>query len=78
MLPHNEIQGEIRQTWQAPDLSRCCALRFGQSDNIIYCLVKNPENCGFSLRFGSSFLCLHPKRVEIAAQTARKTGTCRL
>jgi len=61
-----------QQTWRVPQISTCHAVRFGRTDDIVYCLTPNPQECGFALRFGSSFLCLHPKRGEIAL---RPVGT---
>lgn len=62
------------QTWRVPDIATCRAVRFGHGDEIIYCLMENSQTCGFSLRLGGAFLCLHPKRREIVAHTTFEPG----
>jgi hypothetical protein len=57
------------RTWRVPQIADCRAVRFGHNAEIVYCLTADPQTCGFALRFGSSFLCLHPKREEIVLRT---------
>jgi hypothetical protein len=63
----NPLTGE--QTFRVPKIDKCRGVRFGLGNDIVYCLTAEAHTCGFALRFGSSFLCLHPKRGEIAART---------
>jgi len=65
----SENQKQKQQTWRVPKIAQCRAARFGQ--NIVYCLVEDAATCGFSLRFGTSFLCLHPKKAEIVTRTSQ-------
>ena len=62
-------QSVSEQTWRVPDIATCRAARLGHGDEIIYCLMENAQTCGFSLRLGAGFLCLHPKRRQIVAHT---------
>ena len=71
MLDEDESGSGGRKTWRVPRIDKCRGVRFGQSDEFVYCLTADPEGCGFSVRFGSSYICLHPKRGEIATQTGR-------
>jgi hypothetical protein len=74
MSSNDENQADGGQTWRVPAIADCRAQRFGPGDDIVYCLVEDSKTCGFSLRFGSGFLCLHPKRGEIVERTALKSG----
>ncbi len=56
-------------TWRVPEIANCRAMRFGANDDIVYCLRDDARSCGYALAFGPTFLCLHPKRGEIVAQT---------
>jgi len=45
-----------------PDPEICRTKYRGDSLGISYCLVENPNACGFSVRLGSSVFCRHPDR----------------
>jgi hypothetical protein len=62
------------QHYQAPDTSLCRAILLESHGQIVYCLLEQARRCGFSLRMGSCFSCLHPHRKDIAARTKRKSG----
>jgi hypothetical protein len=65
-------QSQCPRSWRLPNLAFCRALRFGQSDDMVYCMNENADTCGYALRFGSGFFCHHPKRGEIVARTKAK------
>ena len=67
-------QSKRPQTWRMPDLAFCRAMRFGQGDDMVYCMNEDADNCGYALRFGSGFFCHHPRRGEIVARTKAKAN----
>jgi hypothetical protein len=45
----------------------CQAKRTGFGDYVA-CLEPPPQHCGYALRMGDEYLCLHPHHMEIATQ----------
>ncbi len=52
-----------------PKLETCRAVELGVTD-FAHCLLSNPF-CIYSLSFGEAYLCKHPRRAEIIANTKR-------
>ena len=46
----------------------CRAKRTGFGDYVA-CLESPPHDCGYSLRLGDEYLCLHPHHLDFAIQT---------
>ena len=68
MSSKKQGQPEPKPAWGMPEIANCRASSFGGSD-IVFCLEDDPHNCSYALSFGSSYFCLHPKRLEIVART---------
>ena len=53
-----------------PSMAICRATEMG-IDLFADCLVERPGECPYALAFGYGFLCKHPHRKEIIANTKR-------
>lgn len=51
-----------------PDPAICRAHQINYT-NLYGCLVNEPVDCKYALKFGGGFLCRHPERAQIAANT---------
>jgi hypothetical protein len=68
MAIQDNTPSEFKPALGAPDFDNCRARSLGFSD-IVFCLKEDPRNCIYSLRFDTSFFCIHPQRLEIVART---------
>ena len=60
--------GECDGSPNLTDAKTCRAQSSGFAD-YADCLVKDPARCAHALRFGYSFFCQHPERLEIVKRT---------
>ena len=56
-----------------PDPAICRAIQIGA--DLVDCLVENPSQCRYALRFGHGHFCRHPERMEIVKRTEAEKKT---
>jgi len=59
----------LSNLWRLPDPERCLTRHLGETLDFSDCLVKNPDDCEYGVRYRSGVFCRHPDRRSFETTT---------